>query len=72
MNSARRDLTHRCFQRQCRDIHVRLNELRTKRDSLQTEANDNVLVETSGLEEALKVCDGQHNLIRSNDVDLLV
>ncbi|KAI0300233.1 P-loop containing nucleoside triphosphate hydrolase protein [Russula brevipes] len=39
---------------QCRGIHVRLNELRAKRDSLQTEANDNVLVETSGLEEALK------------------
>jgi hypothetical protein len=26
------------------------------RDSVQTEANDNVLVETSGLDEALKVC----------------
>jgi hypothetical protein len=29
--------------------------LRTTRDSVQIEANDNVLVETSGLDEALKV-----------------
>jgi hypothetical protein len=32
-----------------------MNDLRTARDSLQTEANDNVLVETSGLDEALRV-----------------
>ncbi|KAI0250769.1 hypothetical protein BJV78DRAFT_1127436, partial [Lactifluus subvellereus] len=43
-----------CFQRKCRDIHRQLNGLRTTRDSLQTEANDNVLVETSGLDEALR------------------
>jgi hypothetical protein len=30
--------------------------LKATRDSVQTEANDNVLVETSGLDEALKVC----------------
>jgi len=30
--------------------------LRITRDSVQTEANDTVLVETSGLDEALKVC----------------
>jgi hypothetical protein len=30
--------------------------LRATRDSAQTEANDNVLTETSGLDEALKVC----------------
>ncbi|KAH9980223.1 hypothetical protein BGW80DRAFT_1274148 [Lactifluus volemus] len=40
--------------RQCRDIHRQMNDLRTARDSLQTEANDNVLVETSGLDEALR------------------
>jgi hypothetical protein len=30
--------------------------LKTTRDSVQIEANDAVLVETSGLDEALKVC----------------
>ncbi len=30
--------------------------LRSTRDSVQIEANDNVLVETSGLDEALQVC----------------
>ena len=30
--------------------------LKSTRDSLQIEANDQVLVETSGLDEALKVC----------------
>jgi septal ring factor EnvC (AmiA/AmiB activator) len=30
--------------------------LRTTRDSVQIEANETVLVETSGLDEALKVC----------------
>ena len=29
---------------------------RATRDSVQIEANDTVLVETSGLDEALKVC----------------
>jgi hypothetical protein len=30
--------------------------LKATRDSVQMEANDKVLVETSGLDEALKVC----------------
>ncbi|KAI9509233.1 hypothetical protein F5148DRAFT_978695, partial [Russula earlei] len=43
-----------CFQRQCQNIQRQLSGLRATRDSVQTEANDNVLVETSGLDEALK------------------
>lgn len=46
----------RCFQRRSRDIHRQLLNLRATRDSVQTEANDNVLTETSGLDDALKVC----------------
>ncbi|KAH8998535.1 P-loop containing nucleoside triphosphate hydrolase protein [Lactarius akahatsu] len=42
------------FPRQRRDIDRQLNELRATRDSLQTEVNDNVPVETSGLDEALR------------------
>ncbi|KAH9042087.1 P-loop containing nucleoside triphosphate hydrolase protein [Lactarius pseudohatsudake] len=41
-------------KRQRRDIDRQLNELRATRDSLQTEVNDNVPVETSGLDEALR------------------
>jgi hypothetical protein len=44
-------------QRRCRDIGRELNELKATRDSLQTEVNDNVPAETSGLEEALRVSD---------------
>ncbi|KAF8500946.1 P-loop containing nucleoside triphosphate hydrolase protein [Russula emetica] len=40
--------------RQCRDTYRRLMNLRATRDSVQIEANDNVLIETSGLDEALK------------------
>ncbi|KAI9465450.1 P-loop containing nucleoside triphosphate hydrolase protein [Lactarius psammicola] len=41
-------------KRQRRDIDRQLNELRATRDSLQTEVNDNVPAETSGLDEALR------------------
>ncbi|KAI0304378.1 P-loop containing nucleoside triphosphate hydrolase protein [Multifurca ochricompacta] len=41
-------------KRQCRDFRRQLAELRAARDSLQTEANDSVLVEVSGLDEALR------------------
>ncbi|KAI9443259.1 P-loop containing nucleoside triphosphate hydrolase protein [Lactarius indigo] len=41
-------------KRQRRDVDRQLNELRASRDSLQTEVNDNVPVETSGLDEALR------------------
>lgn len=44
-------------QRRRRDIDRELNELRATRDSLQTEVNDNVPAETSGLEDALRVSD---------------
>jgi hypothetical protein len=44
-------------QRQHRLIDRQLNELRANRDSLQTEVNDNVPAETSGLEDALRVSD---------------
>jgi len=56
MNFTRVLIALKCFQRQCRDIYRRLMNLRANRDSVQVEANDNVLVETSGLDEALKVC----------------
>ncbi|KAH9990809.1 P-loop containing nucleoside triphosphate hydrolase protein [Russula vinacea] len=41
-------------ERKCRDLHRRVMSSKATRDSVQTEANDNVLVETSGLDEALK------------------
>jgi hypothetical protein len=44
-------------QRQHRLNDRQLNELRATRDNLQTEVNDNVPAETSGLEEALRVSD---------------
>lgn len=50
------DLPHLPSQRQCRDDSRQLNELRAARDSLQTEVNENVPVETSGLDDALRVC----------------
>lgn len=49
------DLPHVPEQRQHRLIDRQLNELRATRDSLQTEVNDNVPAETSGLEDALRV-----------------
>ena len=51
------DLPYLPSQRQRRDIDRQLNELRATRDSLQTEVNENVPVETSGLDEALRVRD---------------
>jgi hypothetical protein len=51
------DLPHLPSQRQRRDKDRQLNELRATRDSLQTEVNENVPVETSGLDEALRVRD---------------
>jgi hypothetical protein len=44
-------------QRRRRDIDRELNELKATRDSLQTEVNNNVPAETSGLEDALRVGD---------------
>jgi len=41
-------------QRRRREIDRELNELKATRDSLQTEVNDNVPAETSGLEGALR------------------
>ncbi len=51
------NLPHVLSQRQRQDINRQLNELRATRDSLQTEVNDNVPAETSGLDEALRVRD---------------
>ena len=51
------DLLYTCPQRRRRDIDRELNELKATRDSLQTEVNDNVPAETSGLEDALRVSD---------------
>ncbi|KAI0269879.1 P-loop containing nucleoside triphosphate hydrolase protein [Gloeopeniophorella convolvens] len=41
-------------KRQCNLIHRQLGEARVTRDSLQVEINDNVLVETAGLDETLR------------------
>ncbi|KAN0139913.1 P-loop containing nucleoside triphosphate hydrolase protein [Lactarius tabidus] len=49
---AQREIEER--KRQHRLIDRQLNELRANRDSLQTEVNDNVPAETSGLEDALR------------------
>ena len=46
--------------------------VKATRDSIQIEANETVLVETSGLDEALKVCVTQCHFICSHFVDSLV
>jgi hypothetical protein len=68
----RPDLSQRFFQRQCQNLHRQLGDLRATRDAVQMDANDNVLVETSGLDEALKVTFYQIQFHISNTINLFV